>query len=162
MNTPGMMTIAIIACGVQLAAPPPIQKKKKEVTQVLQLPKDLPATATGDTHRLTFHVTPLTAKGLLSAQIRDSLKALIQQTGGSTVLRIRAFVAGSGDMRRVRDLVSETCTDRKLPLPALSLVQSGGLPMEGAQVVLEAIASGKKDVSPQGLAFLSAPVVSAE
>jgi enamine deaminase RidA (YjgF/YER057c/UK114 family) len=57
----------------------------------------------------------------------------------------------------VRDLVSEVFTDHKQPLPVLSLIRSGGLPLEGAQVVLEAIVAGKKDVSPNGLVFLSAP-----
>ena len=144
----------------------PAQKKpkpkKEEITQTLQLPKELPAAVTGETRRLTFHVTPLSARGLLSAQVRDALKALTHETGGNPVLKIRAFVAGSGDLRRVRDLVSEVFTDRKLPLPALSLIQSGGLPLEGAQVVLEAIAAGKKEVNPHGLVFLSAPVVTSD
>ena len=38
---------------------------------------------------------------------------------------------------------SEVFTERRQPLPALSLIQSGGLPLEGAQVVLEAIAREK-------------------
>src|ERR1035438_9201368 len=42
------------------------------------------------------------------------------------------------------------------PLPALTLVRAGGLPMEGAQVVLETIVEGHKDVNPHGLAFFSA------
>jgi enamine deaminase RidA (YjgF/YER057c/UK114 family) len=62
----------------------------------------------------------------------------------------------------VRDLVSEVFNDRHLPLPALSLIQSGGLPLEGAQVVLEGIAAAKKEVNPQGLVFLSAPVATSE
>jgi enamine deaminase RidA (YjgF/YER057c/UK114 family) len=62
----------------------------------------------------------------------------------------------------VRDLVSEVFTDRKQPLPALSLIRAGGLPLEGAQVVMEAIVAGKKEVSPRGLVFLSAPVVTSE
>ena len=94
--------------------------------------------------------------------MRDALKALTRETGGNPVLKIRAFVAGSGDLRRVRDLVSEVFTDRKQPLPALSLIQSGGLPLEGAQVVLEAIAAGKKEVNPRGLVFLSAPVATSD
>jgi enamine deaminase RidA (YjgF/YER057c/UK114 family) len=53
---------------------------------------------------------------------------------------------------------SAKSSDRRQPLPALSLIQSGGLPLEGAQVVLEGIAAGKKEVNPQGLVFLSAPV----
>src|ERR1035437_4270622 len=150
------------ACCLVLAPGQGAQKKtkpkKEEITQVLQLPKELPGAVTGETRRLTFHVTPLSSHGLLSAQVRDSLKALTRETGGNPVLKIRAFVAGSGDLRRVRDLVSEVFTDRRLPLPALSLIQSGGLPLEGAQVILDAIAAGKKEVSPHGLVFLSAPI----
>jgi enamine deaminase RidA (YjgF/YER057c/UK114 family) len=145
-----------------LAAQKKTKPKKEEITQVLQLPKELPSAVTGETRRLTFHVTPLSSRGLLSAQVRDALKTLTRETGGDPVLKIRAFVAGSGDLRRVRDLVSETFTERRLPLPVLSLIQSGGLPLEGAQVVLEAIAAGKKEVSPQGLVFLSAPVAASE
>jgi len=74
---------------------------------VLQLPTELPAVTTGNPRRLKFYVTPLTGKGLLTHQIREALKALERQSGGETVLKIRAFVAGSGDVRRVRDLVSE-------------------------------------------------------
>jgi enamine deaminase RidA (YjgF/YER057c/UK114 family) len=136
------------------------KKKKEEATQTLQVPKDLPAAVIGDPRHFTFHTTPLSGKGLLSAQIREALKALSHETGGS-VLHIRAFVAGSGDLRRVRDLVSETFTDRKQPLPALSLIRAGGLPMEGAQVILEGIAAGKKEVNPNGLVFIAAaPAVS--
>ena len=43
-------------------------------------------------------------------------------------------------MRRVQTIVSETFTERRQPLPALSVVQVGALPLEGAQVVMEAIA----------------------
>jgi enamine deaminase RidA (YjgF/YER057c/UK114 family) len=52
--------------------------------------------------------------------------------------------------------------DRRQPLPALSLIRSGGLPLEGAQVVLEAIAAGKKEVNPHGLAFFSAQTATSE
>src|SRR3954454_2222817 len=120
MNTLNTAAVAAFACGLILTAGLAAQKKKKEITQTLQLPKDLPNTTTGETRRLTFHVTPLSAKGLLSAQVRDALRALLHETGGNTVLRIRAFVAGSGDQRRVRDLVSEAFTDRRQPLPTLS------------------------------------------
>ena len=142
------LAIVASACCLALAPGLAAQKKpkpkKEEITQTLQLPKELPGAVTGETRRLTFHVTPLSARGLLSAQVRDALKALTRETGANPVLKIRAFVAGSGDLRRVRDLVSEVFTERRLPLPALSLVQSGGLPLEGAQVVLEAIASGRR------------------
>jgi enamine deaminase RidA (YjgF/YER057c/UK114 family) len=148
--------LAALVCAMAILALPAQKKKKEEITQTLQLPKELPAAVAGETRRLTFHVTPLSAKGLLSQQIRDALKALAHDCGNDTVVKIRAFVAGTGDLRRVRDLVSEVFTDRRQPLPALSLIQSGGLPLEGAQVVLEAVAAGKKEVSPGGLVFLSA------
>jgi len=152
------LRLALLACGLALVAFP--QKQKKEENQVLQLPKELPSVVEGDTRHLTFYVTPLSAKGLLSRQIRDALSALTREAKGDTILKIRAFVAGSGDGRRVRDLVSEVFTDRKQPLPVLSLVQAGGLP-EGAQVVLEAIAAARKEVDPHGLAFVSAQPASA-
>ena len=70
-------------------------------------------------------------------------------------MKLRAFVAGSGDMRRVQAIVSETFTERRLSLPALSVVQVGGLPLEGAQVVIEATSVGKKEVNPNGLVFIA-------
>jgi enamine deaminase RidA (YjgF/YER057c/UK114 family) len=134
----------------------PFQKRTKEdQSQTLQLPQELPAAVEGDTRRLAFYVTPLSAKGLLSQQIRNAVRALDHRAGSDTILKIRAFVAGSGDVRRVRDLVSQLFTERHKPLPALSLVRSGGLPLEGAQVVLEAVASSHKLLNPNGLAFFS-------
>ena len=149
------MVAVALALAVVLSAAK--KTKKEEETQALQLPRELPNTAIGETRRLLFYTTPLSAKGLLSQQVKDALKALDRQAGGNTVLQIRAFVAGSGDLRRVRELVSETFTERRQPLPALSLIQAGGLPLEGAQVVLEAIAAGRKDLYPGGLAFIAAP-----
>ena len=147
------LRLAVLACGLTLTAL--AQKQKKEENQVLQVPRELPSVVEGDTRRLAFYVTPLVSKGLLSRQVRDALGALTHEARGETILKIRAFVAGSGDARRVRDIVSEVFTDRKQPLPALSLVQAGALP-EGAQVVLEAIAESRKDANPLGLAFFSA------
>jgi enamine deaminase RidA (YjgF/YER057c/UK114 family) len=138
------------------------KKKKDDETQTLQLPKELPSAVVGETRHLTFHVTPLSAKGLLSQQIRDALKALERQAGNDTVLEIRAFVAGSGDLRRVRDLISETYTERKLPLPAATVVQTGGLPLNGAQVVLEAVAATRKEVHAGGLVWIPALAARAE
>jgi enamine deaminase RidA (YjgF/YER057c/UK114 family) len=152
----------VLACAWTWAAAPQKNKDKEEQTQMLQLPRELPGSVAGSTRRLTFHVTPLSPKGLLSPQIRGALKALAHQCGNETVLKIRAFVAGSGDVRRVRDLVSAFFTDRKQPLPALTLIRAGGLPVEGAQVVLEAIAAARKDVNPHGLAFISAQVAASE
>jgi enamine deaminase RidA (YjgF/YER057c/UK114 family) len=159
MRAPALVALV---CGLAILAFGQRKKKKEEETQTLQLPKDLPTVITGDTRHLNFYVTPLSAKGLLSQQIRDALKALDHEKGSDTVLKIRAFVAGSGDLRRVRDLVSEIFTDRRQPLPVLCLVRAGGLPLEGAQVVLEAVASSKKEVNPAGLAFFSAVPATSE
>ncbi len=131
------------------------QKKKEEETQALEVLPDPPATVTAETERLIFRVTPLTAKGLLSQQVRTALKWLLDQDKKAPVVKLRAFVAGTGDMRRVQAIVSEVFTEKKLPLPALSVVQAGALPLEGAQVVLESVAAGKKAVNPNGLAFIS-------
>ena len=107
-------------------------------------------------------MSPLSTKGLLSQQVRDALKALHRTVGGSSIVKLRAFVAGSGDMRRVQAIVSETFTDRRLSLPALSVVQVGGLPLEGAQVVLESVSVAKKESNPHGLIYISGQAASAE
>ena len=154
------LTLVALACAL---AASPVQKKKdkEEETQTLQLPKELPNAVEGDVRRLTFHITPLSSKGLLTQQVREALRALARESSGP-VLKIRAFVAGSGDVRRVRDLVSEYYTDHKEPLPALSLVQAGGLPQEGAQVILEGTAESRKEVNPHGLALLAAQAATSD
>ena len=130
-------------------------RKKKDATQVLELPKDPPAAIIVETRNLVFHVSPLTSKGLLSQQAKDSVKALLKMNSGATIVKIRAFVAGTGDMRRVPAIISEALTEKKLPLPVVSVVQSGGLPLEGAQVVLESISVAKHEVNPNGIVFIS-------
>ena len=137
------------------------KKKTQEepVTQTLPLLKDPPAAISAETARLVFHVSPLSSKGLLSQQVRDALKVLLHDTHGAAIVKLRAFVAGSGDMRRVSTIVSETFTDRKLPLPAVSTIEVGALPLEGAQIVIESISVEKKNVNPHGLAFYSAQPV---
>ncbi|MGA2329828.1 MAG: hypothetical protein ABSH05_26565 [Bryobacteraceae bacterium] len=131
------------------------KKKKEEETQTLELPKEPPAAVLAEAQRLSFQVAPLSARGLLSQQVRNGLKWLLTESRGATIVKLRAFVAGSGDTRRVQAIVSETFTERKLPLPALSVVQVGPLPLEGAQVALESVAVEKRVVNPNGLAFLS-------
>jgi enamine deaminase RidA (YjgF/YER057c/UK114 family) len=82
--------------------------------------------------------------------------ALDRAGGGATLVKLRAFVAGTGDMRRVATIVSEEFSDRKTPLPAVTTIQVGALPMDGAQVVIESIGVEKKTVNPNGVAFFSA------
>jgi enamine deaminase RidA (YjgF/YER057c/UK114 family) len=136
----------------------PAQRRKKdeeEVTQTLEVLPDPPPAVIADVDRLVFHVAPLSAKGLLSQQTRDAIRALNRVLRGATAVKLRAFVAGTGDMRRVQSIVSEVYSERRQPLPALSVVQAGGLPLEGAQVVVESVAVARRPQNPQGLAFIS-------
>jgi enamine deaminase RidA (YjgF/YER057c/UK114 family) len=149
-----LLSVAMFLCLVftgSLSA----RKPKPEVTQVLALPKDPPAVAIGDSTRLVFQVSPLSAKGLLSQQTRDALRAILKSNGGAQVIHIRAFVAGSGDLRRVPQIVSEIFGEKKLPLPSVSVIQAGGLPLENAQIVIEAVSEAKKETNPAGLTFIA-------
>jgi enamine deaminase RidA (YjgF/YER057c/UK114 family) len=133
------------------------QKKKKsdeDVTQTLPLPKEPPAAVEAETGRIFYQLTPMSAKGLLSAQTREALKALVKSNRG-TCVKLRAFVAGSGDLRRIQEIASEVFTEKHLALPALSVVLVGALPLEGAQVLFESIGVDKKPVNPNGIAFVS-------
>ena len=145
-----MSRVVVIALLVVFAG---LAKKKNpdDQTQTLALPPEPPMVATGQTSRLVFTVSPLSNKGLLSQQTRDALKAILKMTGNVPVIHIRALVAGSGDLRRVPQIVSEIFSEKHMPLPSVSVVQVGGLPMEGAQVVIEAVSEGRKDVNPDGL-----------
>lgn len=134
------------------------KKDEEPVTQVLPLPKELPTVIAAETERLTFFVSPLSSKGLLTAQTREALKYLTSVSKTATIVKLRAFVAGSGDTRRIQTLVGEVMTERKLPLPVVSTVQVGSLGVEGAQVLFEAIAVDRRAVNQQGLAFISGQV----
>jgi enamine deaminase RidA (YjgF/YER057c/UK114 family) len=121
----------------------------------LALPPELPAAVIAETDRLAFQVTPLSAKGLLSQQTRDALKILLRSNRGS-IVKLRAFVAGSGDLRRVGEIAGEMFLEKHLALPALTVAQVGALPLEGAQIVMEATGQDRKIVNPSGVAFLAA------
>lgn len=145
--------LAVLCLAVAFAAK---KKSPDDTTQTLELPRDPPMVAIGVTSRLIFHVSPLSPKGLLTQQTRDGLKAILKANGGTPVIHIRAFVAGSGDLRRVPQIVSEVFTEKKMALPSVSVVQAGSLPLENAQVVLETVSEGKKEVNPDGLLFVEA------
>lgn len=155
-----MISLAIL---VVLAGPllPAQKRKKEEATQVLALPKEPPSVAWGETAKLVFQVTPLSNKGLLTSQTRDAVKALLKMNGGAQVVHIRAFVAGSGDLRRVPQIISEVLTDKKMELPSVSVVLGGGLGMVGSQIVLEAVSIGRKDVNRNGLRFAAGHIFTA-
>jgi enamine deaminase RidA (YjgF/YER057c/UK114 family) len=131
------------------------KKKKADVTQSLALPPELPAAVTAETDRLAFQVTPLSAKGLLSQQTRDALKGLLRSNRGP-IVKLRAFVAGSGDLRRISEIAGEMFLEKHMALPTLTVAQVGALPLEGAQVVIEATEIDRKVVNPAGVAFVAA------
>lgn len=138
------------------------KKDEEPVTQTLQLPPDPPPALTTEASRISFRTAPLSPKGLLSQQVRDGLRRLLADARGARIVKIRAFAAGTGDLRRVQAIVSEEFSERRLPLPVLSVVQVGGLPMEGAQVQLEAVTEERKPVNPAGLAFISGQDITSE
>lgn len=145
----------LLACGLW-AQKRKNKKDEEPPTQVLPPLPEPPEAVVAETGRLSFQVSPLSAKGLLSQQVRDALKALMRDNHGVPIVKLRAFVAGSGDLRRVQTIVTEELTDRKQALPAVSTIQVGALPMVGAQVVLESVSVEKKAVNPGGLVFFSA------
>src|SRR5882757_8925089 len=97
-------------------------------------PQVLPLPPGADTASLDFHISPLLKTGGLSAQIRRSLTDLIRDTHGETIVKLRAFVAGAGDARRVEAEAAAIFSERRLPLPVLSILQVGGLDDAAAQV----------------------------
>ena len=159
----GSGQLILMACGVLAgllaASPLPQQEEEEPKTQVLALPPDPPAVSRAEAARLVFHVAPLSADGLLSKQTENALKALARANRRNRIIHLRAFVAGSGDTRRVQTVVSEFFSRKRQILPSLTVVQVGQLPVQGAQVVMESVAESRKDENPHGLAFLSGQTV---
>jgi enamine deaminase RidA (YjgF/YER057c/UK114 family) len=134
------------------------QRKKKDEepkTQVLPLPKEPPMALGADVESLSFRLSPLLRIGKLSAQIRDILSELIRDSHGASIVKLRAFVAGAGDSRRVQAIVSDLFTEKKLSLPVISIIQVGALGDDAAQVVIESVVAEKRVLNPDGLAFLA-------
>lgn len=151
-------SLAAVLVSLTLVVGVTAQKKKNKKdeeppTQVLPPLPDPPEAVAAETARLSFQVSPLSNKGLLSQQIRDALKALLRDNHGAQIVKLRAFVAGSGDLRRVQTVMVGEFTDHKLALPALSTIQAGALPMIGAQVVIEATSVERREVNPFALVF---------
>ena len=137
-------------------------KKKELPNQALEELPQPPLVLPADGTKLSFLAAPVSNHGLLSQQTRDGLKWLIAQARGAQFVRIRAFVAGSGDLRRVPQLVSETFADKHLSLPVVVTVQVGALPLEGAQVQMEATLQQGRPVNPGGVRFATAEAESSE
>jgi enamine deaminase RidA (YjgF/YER057c/UK114 family) len=131
------------------------KKDEEPMTQTLEVLADPPAATKGDSSHMVFFVSPLSTKGLLSQQAKDALSVLRKQARGGVFLKLRAFVAGRGDARRVTAIVSEQFTEWKLALPAVAVIQVGAFALEGAQVQIEATVEDRKTVNPNGIEFVS-------
>jgi len=152
------LALSFCVCAAILAPAAGQSGKKKDEepkTQVLPLPKEPPQALVADASTLSFRLTPLLRSGMLSAQIHDALNEVVRDARGASVVRLRAFVAGAGDSRRVQALVSDIFADRKMNLPVVSIIQVGALGDDAAQVVIESVLSGHRDENPGGLVFLA-------
>jgi len=160
MTYPSRLSRAcVLSLAMLLPMALPAQSRKKEApdpTQTLEALPDPPASLPADSARLSFLSSPLTAKGKFSQQTRDALKALLAQAKGAQILRLRAYAAGSGDLRRVPQLVAEVFTEKKLPLPVVTVLQVGALDLDGALIQFQATLQDRRALNPQGLALLSA------
>jgi enamine deaminase RidA (YjgF/YER057c/UK114 family) len=149
--------ITLFTLGLLAAVAISGQRRKKDTQppdQVLPLPPEPPMALQADTQTLDFHISPLLKTGGLSVQIRQSLNDLIRDTHGETIVRLRSFVAGAGDARRVQAQVAALFTEHKLPLPVLSTLQVGGVGEDTAQVVIEAVVATHRNLNPNGLVFI--------
>jgi hypothetical protein len=150
-----LVSILLAAVSAPVSAGQKKRKDEEPKPQVLPLPKELPRAQVVDSRTLGFRVTPLLKNGRLSVQIKDTLANLLRDTHNGTIVKLRAFVAGAGDSRRVQELVSEMFSEKKLPLPVLTLIQVGALGNETSAIVMEAVVAGKKVENTNGLAFLA-------
>lgn len=154
-----VLALAALAVSLYAQPPRPIKRPLNNQLAIEEKPAspsaraDVPGAVAGATSQIVFHVSPLQSKGLLSKQTEEALKALDRANGNATFLKLRAFVAGNGDLRRVQGIVSEYFGAKKLPPPVVTTVQIGALTMQGAQIVIESISEDKKPVNINGLAF---------
>lgn len=107
------------------------------------------------TGMLEFRVLPLLTSGGLGAQIRQSVNLLLHDARNEDVIKLRAFVAGPGDARRVQSVVSDSFSEHKLPLPVVSIVEVGALQDSRAQIAMEATIASRRQLNPDGLIFFS-------
>lgn len=154
VRTAALATALVTLSGAAWAG----HKKKSEQEpkpQVLPLPKEPPRALSANVERITFRVMPLLRTGHLTSQIKDSVGTLLRETHGDTVVKLRAFVAGAGDSRRVQDVVGEMFSEKKTALPVVTVLQVGALGDDAAAVEFEAVLETKKISNPYGLAFFT-------
>src|SRR5437879_3335662 len=98
-----ILPLCLLLAGGLLAQKRKNKKQDQEPRpQLLEILPDPPDAVSVETGRLSFQVSPLSDKGLLSQQVRDAIKALTRLNHGASIVKLRAFVAGSGDLRRIK------------------------------------------------------------
>lgn len=146
--------VFLVLCLVSVLSAQRRNKRYEEPkSQVMPLPRELPMVLAAETVGLSFYNTPLLKTGGLAAQIRRSLSDLLRDTKGRTVIKLRAFVSGAGDARRVQSEVADQFSRVKAPFPVLTILQVGSLGEEFAQVAFEAVLSTNQSLNPNGLVF---------
>jgi enamine deaminase RidA (YjgF/YER057c/UK114 family) len=162
-----LATFSTAAAQIGAGEKAPVINKKKDKNEELptqargELPQP-PLALSADAARLSFLTAPLSGRGLLSQQTREALRSLIVQARGAQFIRVRAFVAGTGDLRRVPQLVSEVFAEKHVALPVVTTVEAGLLPLENVQVLIEATLQQSRAVNPEGVRFVTAEGASAE
>lgn len=157
-----LLSLLLVICVFVQAA----DKKKNDELEIESQTKELlpqtPGLTTADVERISFHLAPVAQQGLLSKELRNSLRAALKKFRRSRIVHLRAYVAGSGDTRRVRAMVSEVFTARRQPLPSVDVIQVGRLPVDGAEVLIEVVVEERTTVNPHGLLFLSGQPASSD
>jgi hypothetical protein len=140
---------------------PPRNSKKEELpSQRLDAPARPRLAVAADATRLSSVTAPFIRTGLLSHQTRDALHALLNQARGATIVHLRAYVAGTGDLRRVGQIVSEVFEQHHQEPPALTVVQVGALPVEQAQLLLQALMVLPREANPEGVRWVASSAAS--
>lgn len=155
---PFTLVVALVVSSLGLFAAQRNNHKEPK-SEVLPLPKELPMALPAETATLEFRALPLLQSGGLAAQIRQSVSLLLRDTRKEdSVVKLRAFVAGPGDARRVQSVVTDSFSEHKLPLPVVTIVEVGALQDNRVQVAMEATISTRKQLNPNGLVFLSGQI----
>ena len=100
-----MRRLLILLLGLLLAGGLLAQKHKKKPDeepkpQVLDALPETPEAVVAESGRLSFQVSPLSDKGLLSQQVRDALKALARLNHGAAIVKVHAFHNAALDVER--------------------------------------------------------------
>ena len=131
------------------------EKNPDDETQTLALPKDPPAVAVGETRHLLFYrVASFRQRAADPADTRrlesDSEGKRRRARGAHPGIRGGQRRHSEGAANRQRSVHG-----KKTPLPSVSVIRAGGLPVENAQVVLEAVSVAKKETNSGGVQFVA-------